>query len=173
MLSQAPKVCNPGGCRPSRVRRVLNCRIALLFATNCRAWVSNKNCHNAVLCAAWLIGSVRRCVSYKSGKRREIEEAVWQLTFSFCNLQREIRNTSIISIMSGFARLGGDSVSRDNHRGEAQKRASMKSRRDCHCPCHSGSVLLHLVPCCDGFVGYLKKTTMAKNQNVKKNKKSK
>jgi len=33
----------------------------------------------------------------------------------------------------------------------------MKNRRDCNCPCHSGSVLLHPVPCCDGTLGYLKK----------------
>jgi hypothetical protein len=27
----------------------------------------------------------------------------------------------------------------------------MKSRSDCDCPCHSGAVLVHPVPCCDGL----------------------
>jgi hypothetical protein len=33
----------------------------------------------------------------------------------------------------------------------------MKNRRDCNCPCHSGSVVFHPVPCCDGMLGYLKR----------------
>jgi hypothetical protein len=33
----------------------------------------------------------------------------------------------------------------------------MKNRRDCDCPCHTGSVVVHPVPCCDGILGYLKK----------------
>jgi hypothetical protein len=33
----------------------------------------------------------------------------------------------------------------------------MKSRRDCNCACHSGSVVVHPVPCCDGILGYMKK----------------
>ena len=32
----------------------------------------------------------------------------------------------------------------------------MKNRRDCNCPCHSGSVVVHPVPCCDGILGYMK-----------------
>jgi hypothetical protein len=33
----------------------------------------------------------------------------------------------------------------------------MKNRRDCNCPCHSGGVVVHPVPCCDGILGYLKR----------------
>lgn len=33
----------------------------------------------------------------------------------------------------------------------------MKNRKDCDCPCHSGSVVVHPVPCCDGILGYMKK----------------
>ena len=33
----------------------------------------------------------------------------------------------------------------------------MKSRRECNCPCHSGTVVVHPVPCCDGILGYMKK----------------
>jgi hypothetical protein len=50
----------------------------------------------------------------------------------------------------------------------------MKSRRDCDCPCHSGGVLLHVVPCCDGFIGYLKKTSkVGKTKKPKRRKNSK
>src|SRR5947207_1904972 len=38
----------------------------------------------------------------------------------------------------------------------------MKSRHDCDCPCHSGSVLVHPVPCCDGLLGYFKQTNCAR-----------
>jgi len=27
----------------------------------------------------------------------------------------------------------------------------MKSYRDCKCPCHSGAILVHPVPCCEGI----------------------
>jgi len=26
----------------------------------------------------------------------------------------------------------------------------MKSYRDCKCPCHTGAILVHPFPCCDG-----------------------
>lgn len=29
--------------------------------------------------------------------------------------------------------------------------------RDCNCPCHSGGVVAHPVPCCDGFLRYLRR----------------
>jgi hypothetical protein len=27
----------------------------------------------------------------------------------------------------------------------------MISYRDCHCPCHTGAVIVHVVACCDGI----------------------
>lgn len=32
----------------------------------------------------------------------------------------------------------------------------MKSRRDCDCLCHSGKIVVHPVPCCDGMPGHVK-----------------
>jgi hypothetical protein len=48
----------------------------------------------------------------------------------------------------------------------------MKNRRDCNCPCHSGSVLVHPVPCCDGFLGYLKRKPKADSIPKKSEKKA-
>jgi hypothetical protein len=31
----------------------------------------------------------------------------------------------------------------------------MKSRGDCDCLCHSGGIVLHVVPCCDGIASLL------------------
>lgn len=38
----------------------------------------------------------------------------------------------------------------------------MKSRRECNCPCHSGTVVVHPVPCCDGILGYMKNRAQPK-----------
>jgi hypothetical protein len=47
---------------------------------------------------------------------------------------------------------------------------TMENRRDCNCPCHSGSVAVHPVPCCDGVLGYLKRKPKA-NSKLKKGEK--
>jgi hypothetical protein len=47
----------------------------------------------------------------------------------------------------------------------------MKSRHHCNCPCHSGSIVVHPVPCCDGLLGYLPRKP--KNQHQDETKTSK
>jgi len=47
----------------------------------------------------------------------------------------------------------------------------MKSRDHCNCPCHSGSIVVHPVPCCDGLLGYLPRKP--KNQHQDETKTSK
>ena len=43
----------------------------------------------------------------------------------------------------------------------------MKCRRNCRCPCHSGGVALHFVPCCEGMLPrLLKKVGLKRNKRA-------